>query len=97
MTNPILKKLSKPGLQASEIAALLEKHIGDKSSEFICSQAFEAVARLKDERLVLVVYVTIRILDSKMTYAKKVQTIIDHLRTASEIVPSGCAEDLVKK
>ena len=48
MVNSVLKKLGSTGLSATEIAALLEKHIGSASNEAHCNEALQAIARIKN-------------------------------------------------
>ena len=48
MTNPTLKKLSDPTLSRSEIADLLEKHIGVGDNEWHCQSAYDALMRIRD-------------------------------------------------
>lgn len=47
--NPILKKLSNPHISRSEIADLLEKHIGTNPSMHHCQEAVQAIQRIRDE------------------------------------------------
>lgn len=48
MTNPVLKKLSRPNLTHKRIAGLLEKHIGPNNIEVQCKDAYNALSRIKD-------------------------------------------------
>ena len=53
MTNPILRRLSRPGTTGRVAADLLAKHIGPGTNEAHCRQAVEALQRMKDRDTVL--------------------------------------------
>lgn len=48
--NPVLRKLSKPGLSRLEAAELLEKHIGDGENTLHCTEAIGALHRIRDAK-----------------------------------------------
>lgn len=81
MTNPVLRKLSNPKLSASEVADLLEKHVGTSESEYHCGQALEALVRLKDERASLLSKVVLSLSPSGDRNCKVLKFIIDMLRS----------------
>ena len=85
MTFPKLKQLSDPRLSPSEIAALLEEHIGDGSNEFHCELACKSFKLIRNPILLQVVLATAACwYDSR--YFEIVNAVIGVLRS------EACAE-----
>ena len=83
MANPVLKKLSKPGIPDSEIADLLEKHIGMGSNESHCRDAFEALRRIKNHDSVAVARVVSLLVSNGSNYCEMVRQAAEQFRCAS--------------
>ena len=79
---PTLKALSRRSLRPVEIADLLQRHVGDGGNEWVCQQAFEELRRLKDQALLIVPAVTIRLLTHPggVPYSEQIRVVIDSLR-----------------
>ena len=86
--NPILKRLSQPGISSSTIADLLQKHIGAGSNEEHCRQALEALRKVKDQRTVAPARVLAMLLANGNNQCELVRNAIEQLRNAG----SECAE-----
>ena len=86
MTSPTLKALSRKSLTPVEIADLLQKHIGDGSSDFVCQQALDALRRLKDPSVLVVPNVTMLILfaGTELPQCEQVGLIIDLLQIMTD-------------
>ena len=82
MTNPVLKKLSKPCQPASALADLLQKHIGDGSNEHHCKEAFEALVRIKNRKLAIPAQVLGRLISNGSNYCELVRLAADLIRFA---------------
>ena len=78
--NPVLKKLSAPGQSAYQLADLLEKHIGIDSNEQSCSEACNALIRIRDTELNSIVTTTLGILPEDWSSCQKIKTVIALLR-----------------
>jgi hypothetical protein len=59
--NPVLKQLKRRGLGRHQIADLLEKHIGDGQSEYLCKQALDALMKIDDTQFLSMIRVTRRL------------------------------------
>ena len=82
--NPVLKKLSAPGQSASQIANLLEKHIGDGANEQICSEACSALIRLHDAEQNSIVRTTMNLASSDESNCQTIKTVIACLRSFNQ-------------
>ena len=80
MTNPVLKKLSRPGLTRVEIAELLEKHIGSCSNEWHCQEALDALRRIKEEGVKVPVLVAIRLTEDGSRSCVVMRRVIEQIR-----------------
>ena len=78
--NPVLKKLSAPGQSASQIANLLEKHIGDGENEQICSEACGALIRIRDAEKNSIVRTTMNLASSDGSSCQTIKSVIACLR-----------------
>lgn len=87
MTPPTLKALSRHGLTSLEAAKLLQKHIGDGSSEWTCQQALAELRRLKNQSDLVIGKVTIRLFSSvtDLYPCEQVRIIIESICSLSEI------------
>lgn len=80
MANPILRKLSKPGLSNNEIADLLEKHIGHGENEAHCRDACDALRRIKNEEVSVPARVIVALLNGLESECYKARAAIEHIR-----------------
>ncbi len=77
--NPILRKLSGSRLTRSEVADLLEKHVGDYLNEYHCKQAYEAISQIPDESIKASALVIAKIFQDKGP-CEFVKVIVRNLR-----------------
>ena len=88
MTNPVLKSLSRQGLSRSEIADLLEKHIGPGTNELHCKEAFDALNRIRDLQVGIPARVTGLLIGNGSNYCEMVRQCADQIRHALPDSPS---------
>lgn len=83
MANPILKKLSKPGISNSEIAKLLQKHIGTGLNEAHCKDAFEALNRIKLKPVANIARVVGMLAGNGSNYCEMVRQAVEQIQGTS--------------
>ena len=79
--NPTLKKLSSPNLSRFDIASLLERHIGEGSSQFHCEEAVAALRRIRHEETNVAVRIIARLLDTETDPCKTIRAVVANLRS----------------
>jgi len=79
---PVLRKLSKPGLLAEEIASLLEKHISGSRNATHCEQAIAALPRIRDAKIRKATISLARIFRLDEDPCATVRRIVETLRDA---------------
>jgi hypothetical protein len=77
---PLLHRLSGPPRPLSEIADILEEHIGDGSDAALCAEAVDALRRVRRASPSYYVRVTLRTLDEPLSPCQRVRKIIATLR-----------------
>ena len=78
--NPTLRKLSKPGLPALEIARLLQKHVGGGTNPSHCEDAVAALRRIHDEGTNAVTRVLARLLESDRDPCSTIREVVELLQ-----------------
>ncbi len=79
--NPTLRKLSDSRISRQQIAALLERHIGESPSTHHCAQAVEALARIRDANSHAVAHVLAELLDAKSDPCTTIRAVIGNFRS----------------
>jgi hypothetical protein len=79
--NPTLKGLAKSGLSKTEIANLIEKHIGPGTNEWHCEEALKELRRLRAEKSEICQYASaFKLLDQNSTPCEIAFLLIKFLR-----------------
>jgi hypothetical protein len=82
--NPTLKHLSKAANTPVELADLLERHIGAGTNELHCTQACEALRRIRHQRTRIVSLVIARMDGSSSAPCDAIRSVINYLRNAEQ-------------
>lgn len=83
--NPVLKKLSAPDQSASQLAVLLEKHIGIGANEQSCSEACDALVRIRDAKTKSDVRSTVELVRANgSSYQEAIEAVITFLRSIDQ-------------
>lgn len=82
---PILKKLSAPGLAPSDIADILERHVGAAADERLCAEACEALRRLRKDATNFYVRVAMKALDPVGDPRVQIRKVIATLRSRRHV------------
>jgi hypothetical protein len=82
---PILRKLSAPGLAPSDIADILERHVGAGADERLCGEACEALRRLRMDATNFYVRVAMKALDPAGDPRTQIRKVITALRSRRHI------------
>jgi hypothetical protein len=82
---PILRKLSAPGLAPSDIADILERHVGAAIDERLCAEACEALRRIRKDATNFYVRVAMKSLDAAGDPRAQIRKVIATLRSRRHI------------
>ena len=78
--NALLDQLSGPPRSVSDMADILEQHIGDGTDPRLCKEVIDALKRVRKSNTSYSVRVSLRMLDDAAPPCQRVRKIIDTLR-----------------
>ncbi len=82
---PILRKLSTPGLAPSDIADILERHVGAAADERLCAEACDALRRLGRDATNFYVRVAMKALEPAGDPRAQIRKVIAALRSRRHV------------
>ena len=77
---PLLDQLAGPPRSVTDMADILENHIGDGSDPRLCNEVIDALERVRKSNSSYSVRVSVRMLDDTAPPCQRVRKIIDTLR-----------------
>lgn len=85
MAKSALKALRGPRLSAKTVADLLEMLRGDGTNELLCSEALDALPRMRDKTVWKLARATVLLMPNDATVCQQVDAVVTLLRTAPDL------------